>query len=214
MANKKLPRGVRENNPGNIRHSKSKWQGMASVQNDKEFVTFTDAKYGIRAIAVILTNYGEKYGLDTVQEVISRWAPPEENNTNAYAKLVADALGVGPEDHIDIHDPDVMRVLVKAIIKQENGSVPYTDKEIDAGIALAGGQVKKKPLTKSRTIAGGSVATLAGAATIIEETMKAVDPALPIVQYLAQYAPWVLGVAVVVAGVVVIYARWDDHRNA
>lgn len=210
---KQLSRGLRNNNPGNIRHSKSKWQGMADVQNDKDFITFTEPKFGIRAIAVVLTNYGEKYGLDSVQEIINRWAPPNENDTRAYIKAVADKLGVGINDTIDLTDPDTMAVLVKAIIQHENGSQPYTDVQIKAGIAAAGVAVPKKPLKQSRTVQGGTVAAATGAVALVGETVKQIEPAMPLLNQLAQYAPWVFGVVVLVAGAYVIWSRYDDRKS-
>ena len=84
---RKETRGIRNNNPGNIEKSKNnKWQGMAESQPDKRFITFTSPEWGIRAIARILINYKDKYDLDTVKKIISRWAPPSENNTGAYVK--------------------------------------------------------------------------------------------------------------------------------
>lgn len=210
---KQLPRGIRQNNPGNIRHSKAKWQGMAPDQPDSSFVKFSDAKFGIRAIAVVLTNYGEKYGLDTIQEIINRWAPPNENDTRAYVKAVADKLGVGINDTIDLTDPEVMAVLVKAIIQHENGSQPYSDAQIKAGIAAAGVAVAKKPLKKSRTVQGGTVTAVTGAVALVGETVRQVEPAMPLLNQIAQYAPWVFGAVVLVAGVYIIWSRMDDRKS-
>ena len=75
----KPSRGIRNNNPGNIRRSKDKWQGAAKEQPDKNFVTFTSPVWGIRAIARILIRYQDNYGCDTVAKHIARWAPPSEN---------------------------------------------------------------------------------------------------------------------------------------
>lgn len=83
-----MTRGQRNNNPANIRHSSSKWKGMTKVQPDKEFVTFIDRWWGIRALFVILRTYYFKYNLKTCSQVISRYAPPNENNTHSYIKFV------------------------------------------------------------------------------------------------------------------------------
>lgn len=129
-------RGERNNNPGNIRHG-SNWLGLSAEQPDKSFCTFDDAKYGVRALAKILLVYRAK-GYDTVREVIDRWAPPIENNTEAYVSAVAAAMKVDPDTIIDVLLYDQMYPLVCAIIKHENGRNIYARNVIDAGLALAG----------------------------------------------------------------------------
>ncbi len=141
------PRGIRNNNPGNIRWSKDKWQGLVPKDqaSDKSFCVFTDAKYGIRALAKILIKYGSYQGIpgvagakiDTVREIISRWAPPVENDTEAYISAVAKAAGVKANDAININDKRFLTLVVKAIIAHENGQNPYTDAQIAEGVSLA-----------------------------------------------------------------------------
>ncbi len=148
----KTPRGIRNFNPGNIRHAKGvRWQGQAATQIDAEFVQFTDPRWGIRAIARVLITYQDKRRaadgsrIDTVREIIERWAPPNENNTEAYVISVAGVLQIGPNDEtIDVYDYTTMRTLVMAIVRHENGtgSLPggqwYGDNVIKEGLALAG----------------------------------------------------------------------------
>jgi len=148
----RLPRGIRNNNPGNIERDGTRWQGMAAVQTDARFVVFSDAVWGIRAIARILITYQDKRRaadgsrIDTVRKFIARWAPPVENNTDAYARTVAVALGVGVDDpDIDVYDYHTMFGLVSAIIRYENGSPPhhesgpwYQDYDMQEGLRLAG----------------------------------------------------------------------------
>lgn len=137
------PRGIRNNNPGNIDRRSVKWQGMDPDQSgDPRFIVFTAPEWGIRAIARVLRTYRDVHGLRTPAGIINRWAPPKENDTDAYASVVARKLGVRPDDEIDIDDPLVMRTLVKAIIRHENGPGPgggdwYDDETIDDGIARA-----------------------------------------------------------------------------
>jgi len=128
------PRGVRNNNPGNIRKSGTVWMGMSATQTDPSFVQFVAPEYGIRAIAKIMKSY-RALGLNTVREVIRRWAPPSENNTDAYVAAVCAECSVKPDDTIDLET--IMPLLVKAIIYHENGCCPYTDQQINSGIALA-----------------------------------------------------------------------------
>ena len=88
------PRGIRNCNPGNIRVTKDKWQGLRSVQTDKEFFQFTEMKWGYRALIRTLQNYRRIHGCYTITDFITRWAPSSENNTLAYIKSVCFQLGV------------------------------------------------------------------------------------------------------------------------
>ena len=98
------PRGIRNNNPLNIRLSSDKWQGQRppsprrGVGGEAEFCQFESMAYGWRAAFVILckTYYG-KYKLKTIRALITRWAPPKENNTEAYIRRVSDYAGIGPD---------------------------------------------------------------------------------------------------------------------
>jgi hypothetical protein len=129
-------RGIRNNNPGNIRLG-SPWNGLIDG-DDTAFCTFRDPVWGIRALCRLLSNYFTRYELDTVYGIIDRYAPDVENDTNAYAQAVADRLGVGLNEKINVLDREIMRVLVKAIIHHENGSQPYDAWEIADGMLLAG----------------------------------------------------------------------------
>lgn len=128
-----IPRGVRLNNPGNIRLGETKWQGQAFDQTDSEFISFTSPEYGIRAIAKILTTYYRE-GFDTIGQIVNRWAPPSENDTDSYVEAIAKSTGLNPNDVIDVQEE--MPKLVKAIIHQENGEQPYTDAQIATGIGM------------------------------------------------------------------------------
>lgn len=152
-------RGIRNNNPGNIdHHAHTKWQGLADPPSDGRFCRFVEPKYGIRAICRLLITYRDKYDIDTIRETINRWAPPVENNTESYINVVANKVGVKPNDKIDIADGKVMYELVRAIIRHENGYDPYPDSVIFAGMAMAGVEPERKPLAKTRTIKGAQIA--------------------------------------------------------
>jgi len=126
-------RGLRNNNPGNIRKSGDAWQGLSAEQPDSAFFTFESPEYGIRALVKLLKNYNAK-GLNTISKIINRWAPPSENNTKAYINAVVKYTGVSADTPIAYNNPD----LVKAIIKHENGTQPYDDSIIGNGIEMAG----------------------------------------------------------------------------
>lgn len=120
------PRGIRNNNPGNIRWGDD-WKGLVpkSQRTDKSFCQFTAPEYGIRAMIVILRNYQRKHGLNTITGIISRWAPANENNTQAYIDSVAKSTGVAPDQFIHTDDSRFMMKLLQAIIQHENGVQPY-----------------------------------------------------------------------------------------
>jgi hypothetical protein len=130
-------RGERNNNPGNIRHG-DKWRGMADDQPDASFIKFKTPEYGIRAIAITLLTYYNRYGLNTVRAIVSRWAPPNENNTESYINAVAKSVGVQSQDHIDVTDSLTMKHLVCSIIQHENGRISYSNDQIREGLSLAG----------------------------------------------------------------------------
>ncbi|MGE0717607.1 MAG: structural protein [Alphaproteobacteria bacterium] len=139
-----LPRGIRNNNPGNIDRTGTQWQGMAADQSgDRRFIVFETPEWGIRAIVRVLRSYRDKHGLKTVRGIISRWAPPAENPTHLYIAFVTDRLGVDPDDPIDIDDFETLRTLVRAIVRKECGPGPlaegdwYEDAVIAEGIRRA-----------------------------------------------------------------------------
>lgn len=133
--NQQLPRGIRNNNPGNIRWG-ANWQGLNpnGKKIDPYFCVFQTPVAGIRALAKVLINYKKFYGLNTVRQLISRYAPPNENQTTAYVQSVARQLGVLPDVVINIEERGVLTVFVKAVIRMENGIQPYSDETIQQGI--------------------------------------------------------------------------------
>ncbi len=131
---KKTPRGIRNNNPGNIRYTGTQWVGLSIPPSDGEFCVFTEPKWGIRALARVLKVYQSKYGINTVSAIIRRWAPSCENDTEAYIHSVCQQTGFGARSQLNLHDTETMAALVKAIIRHENGKQPYTDEQIMEGL--------------------------------------------------------------------------------
>lgn len=127
------PRGIRNNNPGNIRHSSTKWVGEVKG-SDPSFKTFSSPAFGIRAMAKLLGNYQRFYGLNTIRKMISRWAPPSENDTAAYIAHVVKGSGIGPDDEVTLDD--IPRI-VPPMIAMENGQQPYGADVIAKGCRLA-----------------------------------------------------------------------------
>ena len=128
----KTPRGIRNCNPGNIRLTTDKWQGLRPMQTDKEFFQFTEMKWGYRALIRTLQNYRRIHGCYTITDFITRWAPGSENNTLAYIKSVCFQLGVPSVYVPDVDDRETMCALAAAISKHENG-VDANMKEVQDG---------------------------------------------------------------------------------
>lgn len=121
MKKNNLPRGLRNNNPGNIRINGDLFQGEVRPSKDKSFKQFETMAYGYRAMFVILRNYIRNYKLDTIRKMISRWAPPKENHTEAYVKAVSDYAGIPADDPINVNDREQMIRIVAGMSKVENG---------------------------------------------------------------------------------------------
>ena len=120
MANT-LPRGLRNCNPGNLRRTADKWQGLSAQQTDKDFFQFREMKWGYRALIKTLQTYIRERGCKTVKEIITRWAPEHENNTQAYILWVCNEMQV-PTDYMpDAADKGTMCALAAAISAVENG---------------------------------------------------------------------------------------------
>jgi hypothetical protein len=134
------PRGIRNNNPGNIKTTGDKWLGQSDTQGDDTFVQFDNEIFGIRAMGKILQSYSKR-GVDTVEEIISTWAPPSENDTEAYIKSVEQSTGLSREDKVDATDGDALAKIISGIIRQENGkeAVPEED-VIRSGVSLVVGE--------------------------------------------------------------------------
>lgn len=122
-----IPRGIRNCNPGNIRITKDKWQGLRKYQEDKEFFQFERMEYGYRALIRTLQNYRRRHNCITIADFISRWAPSTENNTSAYIRKVCQDLQVPAVHVVDVDDKEEMCALAAAISYVENGEGAIMD---------------------------------------------------------------------------------------
>lgn len=127
-----LPRGIRNNNPLNIRKGNN-WQGERKNQTDPAFEQFESMTYGLRAGFKILKNYQaqsllEQKRADTIRKIIRRWAPPCENVTERYIQTVANQTGFHPDEVIPFRDRRKMVALVHAMCRVECGE------DIDVGL--------------------------------------------------------------------------------
>lgn len=129
-----VARGIRNNNPGNIRHANgTKWAGSSPQQTDPNFVQFTSPEFGIRAIAKVLTSYLGK-GVNTIEKMVARWAPSSENDTESYIRQVAKTTGIQRNEPVTAKD---FPLIVAAIIRHENGTQPYPMETIAKGVSLS-----------------------------------------------------------------------------
>lgn len=130
-----IPRGLRNNNPGNIRNSSTEWLGEIVPSKDKSFKQFSSMAYGYRAVIKLLQNYRKLYNLKTIAELINRWAPSNENNTSAYITRVCKEMQVPSTHVIDIDDKATMCAMAAAISLVENG-VPANMDDVRKGWEL------------------------------------------------------------------------------
>ena len=132
----KSVRGLLNNNPLNIRISKTKpWKGEVRPSRDASFAEFRSMEWGYRAAFKLLDNYRRLHSCRTLSDFISRWAPPSENNTRAYIDFVSTRTGVAPDAILDTRDELVMRSVVAAMSRMENGVEPDPE-EIRGGWVL------------------------------------------------------------------------------
>jgi hypothetical protein len=137
----KGPRNLRNNNPGNIEYGAFA-RAHGAVGSDGRFAIFPDKETGSRATDALLTRYSEKNGLNTIGEIIGRWAPPGENDTKGYASGVAKRLGVGVNQRLDMSDPKIRSALGREISRVEGGVSAYvpTPDQPSASLNSSAGQ--------------------------------------------------------------------------
>lgn len=122
-----VPRGIRNNNPLNIRKGNN-WKGERPNQSDKAFEEFSSMTYGIRAGFIIIRKYMSGYNgltekFNTIEKIIRRWAPPTENATQKYIDQVAKESGISPRLKLSFADKKSMCAIVSAMIHVECGQL-------------------------------------------------------------------------------------------
>ena len=132
-----MSRGISNCNPGNIRRSRVSYKGEVHPSQDKAFKQFESMEWGYRAMFVLLDTYRVRYGLCTLREMISRYAPPEENHTALYIEALCDMTGLEADEPLDTRSRKVMVPLVAAMSKVENG-VNASWSEVNSGFDLTG----------------------------------------------------------------------------
>ena len=131
------PRGIRNCNPLNIRISSEKWQGLRQRQTDKSFFQFESMAYGYRAaIKTMQTYIKNSYDTDKdgkaneLEDIIKRWAPEKENQTESYISTVCKISGVNRKEVIGKNDKAKIIAIIGAMSFVENGvKANYNDIE-------------------------------------------------------------------------------------
>lgn len=150
-----LPRGIRNNNPGNIRFSDVQWEGKVTSP-DTQYEAFSSPEAGIRATAVNAMTKANR-GTNTIQSLITEWAPPNENDTKAYIAAVSSSMGMSPTDKLNLNDPAQLTALTNAIITHENGGNPYSAEQVAAGVNAAMGKGKVPESHPPVSMSGGGM---------------------------------------------------------
>lgn len=130
----------RNYNPLNIRATDTDWLGKTG--SNKGFEVFSNPEYGYRAAAKNLYTSNTKYNNRSVRDLITRWAPPNENNTEKYIDVVSTDLGVDPDADLGNleSNPELTKKLLKSMTKMEGANNNFNDKHIENGVALANGK--------------------------------------------------------------------------
>lgn len=226
MGKKYVPRGIRNNNPGNLDRG-DPWQGLVEG-SDPRFCTFVDPAFGIRALAVTLITYHDKRKasngskIDTIAEVIERWAPPVENDTKAYIRFVSKMTGFAPDETVNLHEYNTLRPIVEAIIRHENGKGPfdtanswYPSDIVDEGLRRAGvihapDVVAALPATKE---AAGAAITAGIGIAQVAEVVPQIQIALQNSEKHLTSGDWVQIIFGALTVAVAVFIAWSQIRK-
>lgn len=123
MEKNKTPRGIRNNNPLNIRYvARNGWRGRVPEKKDTAFEEFVDMRYGFRAAFILLYRYIRLEKRNTIFDIIAKWAPSEDNNdVYSYSDFVAQRCKIGRHEAVDFFNYNLMVSLALAMAYFENG---------------------------------------------------------------------------------------------
>ena len=138
-----IPRGIRNNNPLNIRRTQTTtWWGQKTEDlTDEAFCEFEEMKYCYRAAWLLLKRYFVKHGCTTIEKIISRWAPPSDNNhTDNYIDYVCEACGISRNLELShpADNPELWVMIIRSMAYMESGITPYDyDRALFQGMIMA-----------------------------------------------------------------------------
>lgn len=133
------PIGIRQHNPGNLEIGKKPWDGQLPPVNGDRFCRFSSPLMGIRALSLNTRNMYRRRGVKTIQGLIERHAPSNENNVAAYVASVAKRSGLPPDVPINLNSAEALERIIPAMIHHENGCQPYPPELIAEAVKLAMG---------------------------------------------------------------------------
>lgn len=158
------PLGVRNNNPGNLR------QWGDAPRDARGYAIFPTMEAGLSAAVRNLVTQQQAHGLNTIRGIVSKWAPPSENNTAAYIADVSKRTGLAADQQLNLQDPKVVAPLISGIVRHEGNSAGVTDEMINKAVAAqlggnAGGQAGAQKVEVALTLHGLPAGTSATART-------------------------------------------------
>lgn len=136
-------RSFRNNNFGNLAFANQKGARLedANAKGERRFAKFDTPEEGMRALAKQITSYSNGTSkavgyqkLNTVESIIAKYAPANENNTQAYIANLSKSLGVSTDQQLDLSNPQVMTKMIRGIATIEGGNPQVTDKFIEDAI--------------------------------------------------------------------------------
>ena len=146
--------GIRNNNWLNVRYNPNNpWVGQTGG-DDSNYAEFENPVYGIRAADKVLANYQKIHGIDNVADTINRYAPPSDNNpTQGYVNYVSDKMGVKPNEHIDLSDPDVRARMMRAMVGFEtpDAASQFSDELLAEARSISGEGASFRPTQAATT---------------------------------------------------------------
>lgn len=130
--------GYKGCNPLNVKVFGNKWKGLIG-QDERGHAIFARPEDGIRAGVKVIQTYAHKYGLNTIEGILSRFAAADSLTMGAYVDNVSHASGYAPDEPLDVKNPEVFKKIIPAMIRQEIGDVPYSEETINEGVQRAFG---------------------------------------------------------------------------
>lgn len=118
-----LTRAERNHNPGNIRRCGVRYRGERRPSCDPAFKEFESDEWGYRAMFVLFESYRRRYSIDTLRAIVTRWAPPLENDTEEYVRFVAERADVDADATLPPRDVR-LRAIAEAMSRFERGHEP------------------------------------------------------------------------------------------
>lgn len=172
-----LPKGIRQKNPGNIRYSdRNKWQGAARQPEGEPFCFFNTPVWGLRALAVLLITYYDRYDADTIEKIIERFAPDHENPTADYVAHVSRKAAIPAGEVINLHDYATLLGIMRGIVTFENGDPAkfgwpanwYPQENYDEALKRAGVVPPSRVSLAGQDVAQGATVATVGVAALWE----------------------------------------------